>query len=373
VPPIRVLYLHHVTQLSGAENSLLLLLRHLDRGQVTPLFALPSAGPFSEALEREGIPVLRIPFGPLRDFMGVLKSVRRLLTLIRDHRIDLLHANGPQTNVCAGIAGRLTGVPAVWHARNLIYGRMWDVDRALARLAARIICNSDAIRERFRGSPAWEKSVTILNAVNTREFHPGQSGGPFRREMGVPHDVTVVGIVGRIGLGKGHDVFVEAAIRVLTRGYATRFFVIGDTVFPEDAWRIDELRRRVKEAGFDDRIRFVGYRRDIPQIMRDLDVLVLASDAEPCGRVLFEAMASGTAVAATNTGGTPEIVRDGMEGILIPPRNPEALADAIGVLIDDPRLREELGRNGAARVLQEFAVDRYVARTLEVYEQAVSR
>jgi glycosyltransferase involved in cell wall biosynthesis len=107
--------------------------------------------------------------------------------------------------------------------------------------------------------------------------------------------------------------------------------------------------------------------------MRDLDVLVLASDAEPCGRVLFEAMASGTAVAATNTGGTPEIVRDGMEGILIPPRNPEALADAIGVLIDDPRLREELGRNGAARVLQEFAVDRYVARTLEVYEQAVSR
>lgn len=373
VPPIRVLYLHHVTQFSGAENSLLLLLRHLARGQVTPFFALPSAGPFSEALEREGIPVLRIPFGPLRDFMGVLKSVRRLLTLIRDHRIDLLHANGPQTNVCAGIAGRLTGVPAVWHARNLVYGRMWDVDRALARLATRIICNSDAIRERFRGSPAWEKSVTILNAVNTREFHPGQSGGPFRREMGVPHDVTVVGIVGRIGLGKGHDVFVEAAIRVLTRGYATRFFVIGDTVFPEDAWRIDELRRRVKEAGFDDRIRFVGYRRDIPQIMRDLDVLVLSSDAEPCGRVLFEAMASGTAVAATNTGGTPEIVRDGMEGILIPPRNPEALADAIGVLIDDPRLREELGRNGVARVLQEFAVDRYVARTLEVYEQAVSR
>lgn len=372
-PPIRVLYLHHVTQLSGAEHSLLLLLRHLDRGQVTPLVALPSAGPFSEALEREGIPVLRIPFGPLRDFMGVLKSVRRLLALIRDHRIDLLHANGPQTNVCAGIAGRLTGVPAVWHARNLIYGRMWDVDRALAGLATRIICNSDAIRERFRGSPAWDKAVTIVNAVDTREFHPGQSGEPFRLEMGVPDGVMVVGIVGRIGLGKGHEVFVEAAIRVLARDSAVRFFVIGDTLFPEDAWRTDELRRRVKEAGCDDRIRFVGYRRDIPQIMRGLDVLVLASEAEPCGRVLFEAMASGTAVVATNTGGTPEIVRDGMEGILIPPRNPAALADAIGAVIDDPRLREKLGRNGVARVHQEFAVDRYVARTLEVYEHAVSR
>jgi glycosyltransferase involved in cell wall biosynthesis len=142
-------------------------------------------------------------------------------------------------------------------------------------------------------------------------------------------------------------------------------------MFSEDAWRTDELRRRVKEAGCGDRIRFVGYRHDIPKIMRGLDVLVLASEAEPCGRVLFEAMASGTAVVATNTGGTPEIVRDGMEGILIPPRNPEALAGAIGALIDDPRLREKLGRNGVARVRAEFTIERYVARTLEVYDTAV--
>jgi len=368
---LRVLYLHHVAQLSGAENSLLLLLRHLDRRQVTPLFALPSDGPFSEALAREGIPVLRIPFGPLRDIVGLLKSVRRLLTLIREHRIDLLHANGPQTNVCAGIAGRLAGIPAVWHARNLLYGRMWDVDRALARLATRIICNSDAIRERFRGSSAWDKSVTIINAVDTREFHPEQSGEPFRREMSILDAVAVVGMVGRIGLGKGHDVFIEAAILALARGWAARFVVIGETLFPEDAWRADALRRRVKDAGCEDRIQFMGGRRDIPAVMRGLDVLVLASEAEPCGRVLFEAMASGTAVVATNTGGTPEIVRDGVEGILIPPQNPEALADALGAVLADPRLRETLGRNGVARVRAEFTVERHVVRTVEVYGTAL--
>jgi len=369
---LRVLYLHHVVQISGAENSLLLLLRHLDRGRVSPLVALPSSGPFSDALEWEGIPVLRVPFGPLRNFMGVLKSVRRLFALIREQQIDLLHSNGPQTNVCAGLAGRLTGAPVVWHMRNLIYGNMWDVDRALAGLPTRIICNSDAIKARFRGSSGWDKAVTILNAVETREFYPGQSGEPFRLDMGVPDGVTAVGIVGRIGLGKGHEVFVEAAIRLLAEGYAARFFIIGDTLFPEDAWRADALRRRVKEAGHDDRIRFVGCRRDIPVVMRGLDILVLASEAEPCGRVLFEAMASGTAVVATNTGGTPEIVRDGMEGILIPPQNPAALADAIGVLIGNPRRREELGRNGVARVRAEFTIERYVARTLEVYEHAVS-
>ena len=368
---IRVLYLHHVVQLSGAENSLLLLLRHLDRGQVTPCIALPSAGPFSEALERAGVPVLRVPFGPLRDFMGVLKSVRRLLALIRDHRIDLLHANGPQTNVCAGIAGRLAGVPAVWHARNLVYGRMWDVDRALAGLATRIICNSDAIRERFRGSSAWDKSVTILNAVDLKEFNPDVSGEAFRRDLHLPPGEPVIGMVGRIGLGKGHEYFIEAAIALLSAGVGGAFLVVGDTLFQEDAWRSDALRRRVAQAGYADRIRFVGFRHDIPQVMRGLDVLVLASEAEPCGRVLFEAMASGTAVVATKTGGTPEIVRDGEEGLLVSPRDAQALAQAIGRLIKDPGFRARLGGNGVARVRAEFTIERYVARTLEVYDTAV--
>jgi len=103
--------------------------------------------------------------------------------------------------------------------------------------------------------------------------------------------------------------------------------------------------------------------------MRGLDVLVLASDAEPCGRVLFEAMASGTAIVATNSGGTPEIVRHGQEGLLVPPRDSEALACAIGRLVTDPQLQANLGRNGVLRAQREFTVERYVARTLDVYAQ----
>jgi glycosyltransferase involved in cell wall biosynthesis len=368
---IRVLYLHHVMQISGAENSLLLLLRHLDRARVIPLFAGPAAGPFPEALILERVPVFPIPFGPLRDVSGLVRSVRRAEALIREHRIDLVHANGPQTNVCAGLVGRLTGIPAIWHARNLLYGNMWDVDRILAVLATRIICNSEAVRERFRGGAAWGKSVTILNAVDTREFNPGIPREPFRAELGIPPDVPAVGIVGRIGLGKGHAHFVEAAIRLLTGGSPGQFLIIGDTLFPEDAPRIDAIRRRIKETGLEDRIRLVGLRRDIPHVMRAVDILVLASDAEPCGRVLFEAMASGTAIVATNTGGTPEIVRHDHEGLLVPPRDPSALAGAIDALIREPGRRARLGEAGVARVRAEFAVERYVARTLEVYRSVL--
>lgn len=370
---IKVLYLHHVEQIGGAENSLRLLLRHLDHSQVIPLFAGPATGLFPTSLAHEGMQVLPVPFGPLRDIRRLVRTVRRLRELIREHRIDLLHANGPQTNICAGLAGRLARVAVVWHARNLLYGGMRDVDRMLAGLASRIICNSEAIRDRFRGSKAWAKSLTIPNAVDTREFNPQISGEPFRRELGILPGEVGVGLVGRIGLGKGHAHFVEAAIQLLRAGSAGQFLIVGDTVFPEDAWRAEALRWRIHEARLEDRIRFTGFRRDVPLVMRGLDILVMASDAEPCGRVLFEAMASGTAVVATNSGGTPEIVRDGREGILVPPRDPDAMAGAIGRLIADPSLRESLGRAGVARVQAEFTIGRYIARTLDVYAATLHR
>jgi len=368
--PRRVLYLHHVAELSGAENSLRLLLRHLDRDRFTPLFAGPAHGPFPHALGADGIEIVPAAFGPLRHVTAVLRASARVRALVRGRRIDLIHANGPQTNVVAGLAGRWARVPVIWHARNLLHGDMRDVDRMLAPFATRIICNADAIRRRFAGSRAWDRSVTIINAVDTREFHPGVAREPFRDEQAVEATMPLVGIVGRIGLGKGHEHFVEAAARLLRAGVRARFAIVGDSLFAEDASRADTLRRAVKDAGLEERIRFTGERRDIPRVMRGLDVLVLASDAEPCGRVLFEAMASSTAVVATNTGGTPEIVRDNVEGLLVPPRDPGALAHAIGRLLADPALRARLGAAGVARVRAEFTIERHVERTAAVYDAA---
>jgi glycosyltransferase involved in cell wall biosynthesis len=366
-----VLYCHHVGEISGAETSLWLLLRHLDRGRVTPLFAGPAAGPFAETLAGDSIPVLAVPFGRLRSPGGIATSVRRLRTVIREHHVDLVHANGPQTNLCAGLAARLAGIPAVWHARNLMHEARWDADRTCSRLAARIICNSDAIRERFRGSRAWAKSVTILNAVDPREFGPDVLREPVRREWDLAEDEPAVGIVGRVSPGKGHEHFVEAARQLTVAGVAARFFVVGAPMVPSDGGHAERLRRAVAAAGLEPRLRFTGRRSDIPRVMRALDVLVMASDAEACGRVLVEAMASGTAIVATGSGGTPELVRDGQEGLLVAPRDPGALARAVRRLVEDPGYRERLGKAGMTRARTEFGLERHLARTLEVYRAAL--
>jgi glycosyltransferase involved in cell wall biosynthesis len=250
---------------------------------------------------------------------------------------------------------------------------MWDLDRRLAPLATRIVCNTDAIRERFRGSRGWEKSVTIMSAVDLAEFNPEVSGAEVRSELGVPDDTPIVGLVGRLSPGKGHDVFVEAAIRLVREGVRARFLVVGATIFPSDVGPEEKLRQRIREAGVVNAVILTGFRRDVARVMRALDVLVLASDAEPAGRVLFEAMASGTAIVATNTGGTPEIVGDGEHGLLVPPRDPAALARAIGRLLDDAPMRRKLAAAGAARARAQFGVGPYVQKIMAEYDAIVGR
>lgn len=370
--PRNVLSLHHVSQLSGAEYSLQLLMRALDRSHVTPIFAGPASGPFPQALANEGIPLAPVAFGPLRDVPTLIRNVHVLRRLVREQKVELLHSNGPQTNVCAGLAGRLERVPVVWHARNLLYDGMRDVDRFTARLATKIICNSNAVRERFRGSGAWEKSVTILNAVDLQRFNPSVSRDPFRREQGLAPSETAVGLVGRIGYRKGGEEFVTAAIRLLCADSPATFFVVGDAVFPEDEWRLDRLRKRVKDAALDGRIRFLGRREDVPSVMRGLDILVQASELEACSRALCEGMAAGAAIVATGSGGNPELVRDGIEGLLVTPGDPEALARGIDRLIRDPALRKRLSQAAAARAREHLTVGSYVAAVMAVYESAWS-
>src|SRR5437773_489368 len=183
----------------------------------------------------------------------------------------------------------------------------------------------------------------------------------LRRHLRV-HDV---GLVANIRGSKGHAYCLEAARSVLAQRPDARFLIVGDGI------GFDDVRRRVKEMGLESHVVMTGFRRDVPEVMAALDVLVLPSvKSEAVSQVIPQALAVGTPVVGTTVGGTPELVRDGEAGRLGPPADAAALADAILDLLRDPARARTLAQRGQALVLAEHSIDAPMARTLAVYEAA---
>ena len=372
--PHPILYLHNRDQIAGAEKSLLALIRGMDRRFFLPSFVLPSDGEFAQAVREAGASVAFCPFPPLRTvrwdhLFKTIEALGRIVSRLNPH---LLHGNTPRTNLYAGWVGRRRAIPVVWHARNLIYGKMVDVERVFSFLPQRIVCNSEAIRDRFRGLKGFEdRVVTIYSGVDLSEFRPGLDEGGIRREFGVG-EAPLVALVARLGIGKGHETFVQAAQSVARRFPNARFLVVGRAEDKEDQERVIFLKKLVERFGLASQVIFTGYRRDMPFLMAALTLLVVATEAEPFGRVILEAMASAKPVVGTATGGTPELIREGETGFLVPPMDPEALAEAIVRLLRNPGEAKRMGENGRRRVEAEFSLEAHAAKIQALYHSLLS-
>jgi glycosyltransferase involved in cell wall biosynthesis len=367
IEPYRILYLHHTGRFAGAENSLLHLTTHLDRSRFSPLFLCPSVGEFPERLGARGIPVIHHVFGANSQILRLLKSLAELRRVIREQRIALLHANGPQTNVPAGIMGRLLSIPVVWHARNCLRPGMIDIDRMMGFLPDRIICNSDAIRARFLGGLTEKKSLTLLNSVDLADFEPTTSASSLRQELGIPIRANVLGMTSRLSREKGQHTLLEAVALLKERFPNLFVLLVGDHIFAEDAEVPKSLRQMADRLGISGRVIFTGFRRDVPRLYAAMDMFILATDSEACGRVLFEAMAMGKPVIGTDNGGTPEIVVDRVTGLLFPYGDAKGLSEKIAWLLERPAEMARMGIAGRRRVEENFTIEQYMEKTQKVY------
>jgi glycosyltransferase involved in cell wall biosynthesis len=213
------------------------------------------------------------------------------------------------------------------------------------------------------GVPA-ARITAIGPGLDTSRFHPGVSGAAVREQLGLSG--PAVGLVANIRGSKGHRFFLEAAREVLRTYPDVRFLIVGDGI------GFDDVRRRVKDLGLDGRVIMTGFRRDIPEVMAALDVLVLPSiKSEAMSQVIPQALAVGTPVVGTTVGGTPEIVRDGETGRLVPPADSTALARAVLDLLRDPDHARAMARRGQADVLARLSMDAAMTRTMSVYADAL--
>lgn len=363
-----ILYLANSGEIfGGGQISLLGLIKGLNQGRFHPFVVCPADGSLVDELSKMGVETQIIRMETLRNLniFSWMRTIHRLIQLIKGIKIDLIHSNGSRATIYGGIAARLTNTPLIWHVRIADSDRL--LDKLLARLAAKIIVISKAVGKRFD----WlknkeEKIVVIYNGIDLEKFNPWINGEKIREEFHLSFQTPLVGIVGRLDWYKGHGYFLQAAKKIAEAIPDTHFLIVGDGEYKK---RLENIR---KELGLNENVLFTGNREDIPQILAGIDIFLLSSVSEGFGRSVAEAMACGKPVVATRAGGIPEIVVDGRTGILVPPRDSNAMACAIIELLKDREKGKDMGRKGRKRVEGFFSIERNVRETELVYQTVLS-
>jgi glycosyltransferase involved in cell wall biosynthesis len=288
---------------------------------------------------------------------GALAALRRLMA---GRGVDVVHTHSSVDSWLGTLAARSLGLPVV-RSRHVAIG----VGRRaplVYHLADRIVTSGEAVRAILVAAGVRpERVVSIPPGVDLDQFHPGVSGTAVRRELELVGPVA--GLVADLRRSKGHAVFLRAARDVLSAVPAARFLVVGDGV---GRGRVQDLIAGLGLAGA---VTMTGFRRDVPEVMAALDVLVLPSiRSEATSQVLLQALAVGTPVVATTVGGSPEIVRDRVTGWLVPPDDPAALAGAIVEALAGPAEARRRAAAGQREVLERFGLPAAMARIVAVYE-----
>jgi len=210
------------------------------------------------------------------------------------------------------------------------------------------------------------KIAVIPNGVDTGRYTPRPRPEALAAELGIAPDELVLGAVTHLTPRKGAHHLVEALGRVSREAPAFKCIILGQTLTPQDEPYAESIRRRIAELGLAGRVILPGYRTDVPDLLNLFDVMVHPSQTENCPRSVIEAQSSGTPVVGFRVGGMPEVVSDGVGGILIDPFDTDAMAEAVLRLLREPSERQRLGAGGRENVLRRFDLSVSLDRTLEL-------
>jgi len=330
-----------------------------------------------ERAERFSAAGLDVSFA--HDSSRKIETVASVADWIADRGIALLHTHSNRPNVVGRMAGALfrsQGLALVAHYHNQ-YDDKWERDPAMLSLERRLVASTDAmiaVSESVRRHVADNIGVdeqridVIPNGVDASAF-TGVDRSDARRALLLDATRPVVGLIGRITEQKGQEDFVEAALAIAVDRPEPLFVMVG---FAEDAELQQRLRQKIAVFGLSDRIRFLGNRDDMASVYAALDLVVAPSRWEGFGMMLIEAMAAGRPIVATRVGAIPEIVRDGRTGVLVEPRDAQALARAITGMLDDPQRRIAMGEAGQLESIR-YGWSNATAQTAAVYERALQR
>ncbi|MBU0994026.1 MAG: glycosyltransferase family 4 protein [Proteobacteria bacterium] len=367
----KILYLSHKPECGGAEKSLLDLLAGLDRARFEPYLVTSRHGELADAATKQQVPVYTIPMdfnGKFNKLNGLLRASRHLARLLCKHRFELIHANTLHAGYTAVLSR--TGLPLIWHLRDLEYP---FIGRKTAAFADLLIANSGATANMF--PKHWKdkgRVKVIYNGIDPIFFKMIKPSGFLHRALGIKQGLPLVGLVGRLSPWKGQEDLIQAAPLVKEKAH---FLIIGGQPFignKNDLGFPEKLAKMTNALNISDRVHFLGHRQDVNRVMAELTLLVHPSKKpEPFGRDIAEAFALGLPVIGSAEGGVLEIIDDGKNGLLFPPGSPHALAKAIDQLLGAPETARSMGRKGRQKALECFTADQHARQIEQAYVQTL--
>jgi glycosyltransferase involved in cell wall biosynthesis len=388
--PKTIVFVESAAAMGGVQFSTLYLAQNLNPAQWNPIVLCPAEGDLTRACRDAGVEArvlaqprlwstsvrvggsarLPNPFAWIWNGYAMSRAARRLKNFLLQAAPDLVVTKGLSSHFSGGWAARKLGIPCVWHVQDLISERTLGIYRRAFALAARslpqhIVVDGIAIERQLPGSLRSRISV-VHNGIDTHVFRPGLDGSGVREELRIPKDHLVVGNAARITPWKGQHHLIEAFARIAGDQPNVTLLLAGSPLFDNDTYQ-RRLLSLTSQFGLQDRIKFAGYRHDLPNVLAAMDIFAFTSiekDTSPLA--LLSAMSCGLAIVAFDIEGVLELVTND-QCLLTPAGRVEELADSLQRLIADKDLRHLFGARARQLAVESLSLESYTTRLEEIF------
>lgn len=376
---IRVLHIHTRGVVGGSGTNTLFTMENLPKDKYIAELACGSGGPLVDEAKKNNLTLEKVPhlineINPFFDLVAIFE----LIILMTRKNYDIVHTHNSKAGILGRFAANISRVPIIIHTQHSCvykYGTLnyfqkklfYFLEKISARFTDKIIYISQSLREEFIKSNISTKdnSVTIYSGIDIKNFKITVDVARKKQQLGLETGDFLVGIISRLEAGKGNEFVIESIPRIIKKVHNIKFIFVGEGCLRPN------LESLAVSLGVKDKIKFLGLREDVPELLHIFDIVCLASLYEGMGRVLLEAQAAGTPVVATKIGGIVDIVKDGKTGILVPARDTDALADAIIKLAQDKNLRAKMSEEAQRFVDWRFSSEKMVEDIINLYEELI--
>ena len=364
----RVLIFTNSFRIGGSEGQAIQLIRHLDRSRFEVYVAcFDREGPLLDQLPLD---LQAVEAFPLKSFAdpGTIRQVIKFIAFLRKNRIQVVQTFDFYTNIFGIPLAKLAGIPiTIASRRDFSFKRTKGqliAEWASFRLASKVVTNAEAIKRRLI-EEKWLPEDRVHVIYNGLDLHR------FSLEMPCDHyhrsEAITFGVIANLRPEKGHLTFVRAAQQMAQAHPKARFVLIGDGVMRA------RIQDAVREAGLTERFEFVGAVKNVPLILQSIDVVVSPSDTEGLPNAVLEAMAAGKPVVATDTGGTRELVSEGVTGYLVPVGDARMMANRMSDLYLSPAMQKSMGGKARRKVEESFTVEQIARQFGQLYNELIER